>query len=403
MPAHPSPRPSAKPSSRRRLARAPRARWRCWRRCSTAAARWRRRWTPCPAASPRATVRRRTASPPTVLRRARLARRGAGALPAPRAAGGGAPRAAGRARRSCCCSARRRTPRWAARWRWCRGPSPASSTRCCGGWRRPGRRRWRGWTRSGWTRRPGSGRPGTRRYGPAVRAIAAAHRTEAPLDLTLAPGAAPPEGGEVLPTGTVRFPAGTRVTELPGFAEGALLGAGRRRGAAGPAARRRGRASAWPTSAPRPAARRRSSPPPARAWWRWSATRKRAARLRENLARLRLSAEVVEADATGWDAGGRRRFDAVLLDAPCTATGTIRRHPDVPFLKQRAGRGAAGRDAGGAAGRGGAAARAGRAPGLRHLLAPAGGRRGAPGDRGRARPRCPTRCGRRRCRGWKRR
>src|SRR3954465_8868235 len=53
-------------------------------------------------------------------------------------------------------------------------------------------------------------------YGPAVRAIAAAHRLEAPLDLSLKPGAAAPEGGpeggDMLPTGTVRYPAGTRVT-----------------------------------------------------------------------------------------------------------------------------------------------------------------------------------------------
>lgn len=53
----------------------------------------------------------------------------------------------------------------------------------------------------------------------------------------------------------------------------------------------------------------------------------RLKRLSENLARTGLSAETVAADATGWD--DPRQFDAVLLDAPCSATGTFRRHPDV--------------------------------------------------------------------------
>ena len=53
----------------------------------------------------------------------------------------------------------------------------------------------------------------------------------------------------------------------------------------------------------------------------------RLARLSDNLARMGVEAEVVAADAAGWPDG--RTFDAVLLDAPCSATGTFRRHPDV--------------------------------------------------------------------------
>ena len=56
----------------------------------------------------------------------------------------------------------------------------------------------------------------------------------------------------------------------------------------------------------------------------------RLERLRDNLLRLGLTAEIVVGDATTYQA---EPFDVVLLDAPCSATGTIRRHPDVAWTK----------------------------------------------------------------------
>lgn len=55
----------------------------------------------------------------------------------------------------------------------------------------------------------------------------------------------------------------------------------------------------------------------------------RLGRLRENLQRTHLSADLVETDALQWKPG--RSFDAILLDAPCSATGTFRRHPEVLY------------------------------------------------------------------------
>jgi 16S rRNA (cytosine967-C5)-methyltransferase len=59
------------------------------------------------------------------------------------------------------------------------------------------------------------------------------------------------------------------------------------------------------------------------------ASASRLGRLQENLRRTRLDAKLVEADALKWKPD--RQFDAILLDAPCSATGTFRRHPEVLY------------------------------------------------------------------------
>ena len=168
-------------------------------------------------------------------------------------------------------------------------------------------------------------------HGPAVRAIASAHRTEAPLDLTLKPGAPLPEGAELLPTGTARLPAGTRITEIPGFAEGEFWA----QDAAAALPARLLDVQAGERVADLCAAPGGKTAQLAAAGANVIAVEREAARMprmRENMLRLKLSPELVNADVIGWNPG--ELFDAILLDAPCTATGTIRRHPDVPHLKR---------------------------------------------------------------------
>jgi 16S rRNA (cytosine967-C5)-methyltransferase len=168
-------------------------------------------------------------------------------------------------------------------------------------------------------------------WGPAARAIATAHQTEAPLDLTLKPGTEPPEGGALLPTGSVRFPAGTRVGDIPGFEAGALwvqdaaaalparlLDAQPGERVADLCAAPGGKTGQLAAAGAAVTAIERDS--------------ERAARLAANLRHWGLHADVITADATVWTPPAP--FDAVLLDAPCSATGTIRRHPDVARLKR---------------------------------------------------------------------
>jgi 16S rRNA (cytosine967-C5)-methyltransferase len=168
-------------------------------------------------------------------------------------------------------------------------------------------------------------------WGQSARAIGTAHQSEAPLDVTLKPGILPPEGGTLLPTGSVRFPAGTRVADIPGFEAGDLWV--QDTAAALPArllAPQSGERIADLCAAPGgKTAQLAAAGAIVTAIERDPA---RIERLAENLKRWGLHAAVVNADATVWHPP--ELFDAVLLDAPCSATGTIRRHPDVARVKR---------------------------------------------------------------------
>ena len=169
-------------------------------------------------------------------------------------------------------------------------------------------------------------------WGVDARDIATAHQSEAPLDLTLSPGAVAPEGGFLLPTGSVRLPAGTRVTELPGFETGAFMV--QDAAAALPArllGAEPGQLVADLCAAPGGKTAQLAATGATVTGIELNPARMQ--RLAANLARLGLSAELVQADARSWRPA--TPLDGVLLDAPCSATGTIRRHPDVPYLKRQ--------------------------------------------------------------------
>ena len=140
-----------------------------------------------------------------------------------------------------------------------------------------------------------------------------------------------PDGGELLPNGSVRLPPGTRIQDLPGFNEGAfwvqdaaaalparLLAAQPGEHVADLCAAPGGKTAQLAVTGAQVVAIVRDT--------------YRLRRLHENLARLQLPVEVVQADATQWTQPAL--LDAVLLEAPCSATGTIRRHPDVMRLKR---------------------------------------------------------------------
>ncbi len=169
------------------------------------------------------------------------------------------------------------------------------------------------------------------RWGERAPAIAAGLAVPPPLDLRLKD----PEQAEIwkaklaadsLMPGHLRLARGENVEKLPGFSDGAwwvqdlaaslpahLLGAGEGRQVLDLCAAPGGKtlqlaAQGWKVTA-------------------LDISKRRLGLLKENMARTGLKASVVRADALTWEP--KHQFDAILLDAPCTATGTARRHPDV--------------------------------------------------------------------------
>ena len=216
----------------------------------------------------------------------------------------------------------------------------------------------------------------TAAYGEAVaRAVAEAHLAEPPLDLSIKSdpeGWAMRLGGERLYGDTVRRPAGGGIEDLPGYAEGAwwvqdaaaalparLLGDVRGRTVIDLCAAPGGKTAQLAAAGAEVIAVELSD--------------RRAGRLRSNLARLRLPAQIEVADALAWRPP--RSVGHLLLDAPCSATGTIRRHPDIAWHKTTADVTRMAELQAPAARGCGRHARAGRRADLRQLLAAAGGRR----------------------------
>lgn len=165
-----------------------------------------------------------------------------------------------------------------------------------------------------------------------ARQIAIAHSHDAAVDVTVKANAetwAQKLDAILLPTGSLRLKTRAAIHSLPGYAEGEwwiqdaaaalparLIAAQKNEFIADFCAAPGGKTAQLVLSGAKIVAIDRSG--------------KRLQRLKANLDRLQLSAEIVEIDALQYEGGP---FDAILVDAPCSATGTIRRHPDVAWTK----------------------------------------------------------------------
>ena len=171
----------------------------------------------------------------------------------------------------------------------------------------------------------------------AVMRMEAAHLAGAATDLSVKADAetwAGKLGAVLLPTGTLRLAQAGQITELPGYATGdwwvqdaaaalpaKVLNAQPGERVLDLCAAPGGKTLQLLAAGADVTALDVSAP--------------RLDRLEENLARCGMTAETVVADALDWTPAAP--FDAILLDAPCSATGTIRRHPDLPFVKDASG------------------------------------------------------------------
>ncbi len=174
-------------------------------------------------------------------------------------------------------------------------------------------------------------------YGKAVIAeIEVSHSNGAPLDISVK---SDPEvwakklGGKLLPSGSVRLEGSNQVTALPGYEDGdwwvqdaaaampaKLLNVSAGENVLDMCAAPGGKTMQLCASGAKVTA--------------LDSSEKRLVRLAENLSRTGMSANTVTADALEYTS---EPFDAILLDAPCSATGTIRRHPDLPYAKDSSG------------------------------------------------------------------
>ncbi|EPX79706.1 RsmB/NOP family class I SAM-dependent RNA methyltransferase [Salipiger mucosus] len=166
----------------------------------------------------------------------------------------------------------------------------------------------------------------------AVTAMEAAHLAGAPLDLT---ARSDPQAlaarleGELLPTGSVRLQEAGQVSALPGYAEGDWWV---QDAAAAMPARLLGEVTGLRVLdlCAAPGGKTLQLAAAGARVTALDISDARLARLRQNLERTGLSAEIVTGDALEHTGN----YDVILLDAPCSATGTIRRHPDLPHARQ---------------------------------------------------------------------